>query len=98
MFTFSDVKGIDVGVDKEKNDVYAFYYTVKFNDGNFVDFFDGSMMSNNDKDFELLITDFDEKLKAQNVVKTVSKVYFEAYSIGLEKGYVSRIEQLFLTD
>lgn len=94
-YKYSDIKSIQVGVDRERRNSYSAYYSVIFNDGKSVNFFEGSMHEDKDKGFEYILIDLDKKLRAQGVSKSVSKVNFEEYSKGLDKEFVSRVEKLF---
>lgn len=95
IYRYSDIKKVDVGVEKEGRNSYSPYYNVIFHDGKSVNLFGGSMNEDNGKGFEYTLIDLDKKLKAQGVSKSVSKVNFEEYSKGLDKDFVSRVEKLF---
>lgn len=95
IYKYSDVKYVNVGVEKENKNSYSPYYKVIFNDGKSVDFFGGSMHKDKDIGFEYILNDLDKKLKVQGVIKSVNKENFEEYAKGLDKDFISRVEKLF---
>lgn len=95
IYKYSDIKRVDVGVEKEKRNSYSPYYTVTFSDGKSVNLFGGSMNEDMGKGFEYTLLDLDMKLKAQGVAKTVNKTNFDNYAKDLDKSFISRVEQLF---
>lgn len=95
IYKYNDVKSIDVGVKKEGRNSYSPYYKVIFTDGKSVDLFGGSSLDDKDKGFENILVDFDNKLRAEGVSKSINKANFEKYSKGLDKNFISRVEKLF---
>lgn len=95
IYKYSDIKRVDVGVEKENRNSYSPYYTVTFSNKKSVNLFGGSMHEDKDRGFEYILIDLDKKLKTQGVNKTVNKTNFDNYAKGLDKSFISRVNQLF---
>lgn len=95
IYKYSDIKRVDDGVEKENRNSYSPYYTVTFSNKKSVNLFGGSMHEDKDRGFEYILIDLDKKLKTQEVTKTVNKTNFDNYAKGLDKSFISRVEQLF---
>jgi hypothetical protein len=95
VYKYSDVKSIDVGVEKDDRNSFSPYYNVIFDDGKSLNLIGGVSMHEDRRGFEYILIDLDKKLRAQGVSKRVNKVNFEEYSKGLDKDFISRVEKLF---
>lgn len=95
IYKYSDIKRVDVGVEKDNRNSYSPYYTVTFSDKKSVNLFGGSMIEDKNRGFEYILIDLDKKLKTQGVTKIVNKTNFDNYAKDLDKNFISRVEQLF---
>ncbi|MFL0246087.1 hypothetical protein [Candidatus Clostridium stratigraminis] len=95
IYKYSDIKRVDVGIEKENRNSCSPYYTVIFSDKKSLNLFGGSMIEDKGVGFEYILIDLDKKLKTQGVTKTVNKTNFDNYAKDLDKSFVSRVEQLF---
>lgn len=95
IYNYSDVKSIDVGVERDGRNYYFPYYNVIFYDNRSVNLISESIHEDKGKGFEYILIDLDKKLGTQGVSKSISKVNFEEYSRGLDKDFISRMKKLF---
>lgn len=95
IYNYSDINRVNVGVTKGHKNSYSPYYKVIFNDNKSVDFFGDSMQDSKNMNFEDVLINLDNELRAQGVMKSVNKDNFEGYAKGLDKDFVSRVEKLF---
>ncbi len=95
IYSYSDVKKVDVGVEKGYSNSYSPYYTVVFADGKRVNLFGDTMLQENGTAFETILIDLDKRLKAQGVDKRVDNENFEKYADGLDPDFISRVKQIF---
>jgi hypothetical protein len=95
IYMYSDISTIDVRINKYKRNSYEPNYIITLKDGKSINLFGGSMHTNDDRGFEFIILDLDEKLKVQGVPKTVDKTNFENHAKDLDKDFISRVEKLF---
>lgn len=95
IYNYSDINGVKVGVTKGHKNSYSPYYKVIFNDNKSVDFLGDSMQDSKNMNFEDVLINLDNELRAQGVIKSVNKENFEKYAKGLDKNFVSRVETLF---
>lgn len=94
-YKYSTITNVNVGVAGNNENSYEPYYKVIFNDNKSVNLLGGSSMQTDKEDFEYVLVNLDKKLRAQGVIKSANKENFDKYSIGLDKGFISRIEKLF---
>ncbi|PRR79849.1 hypothetical protein [Clostridium vincentii] len=95
IYNYSDINSVNVGVAKGHKNSYSPYYKVIFNDDKSVNFFSDGMQASKNMNFEDVLINLDNELRAQGVIKSVNKENFEGYAKDLDKGFVSRVEKLF---
>ncbi len=95
IYSYSDIKTVEVAVKKGLKKDYTPYYKLTFKDGKTVDFFGGGAHEDHGLGFENILNDLDKKLLAQGVTKSVNKDNFEKYSKGLDKNFIRKVEKLF---
>jgi len=95
IYSYSDIKTVEVAVKKGLKKDYTPYYKLTFKDGKTVDFFGGGAQEDHGLGFENILNDLDKKLLAQGVSKSVNKDNFEKYSKGLDKDFIRKVEKLF---
>jgi hypothetical protein len=95
VYPYSDIKRVDVGIEKGYRNSYSPYYTVTFDDEKQVNLFGDTMLQENGPAFEYILIDLDTKLRVQGVNKSVDTKNFEKYSAGLDADFIGRVRQLF---
>lgn len=95
-YSYDDIVGINVQVDKGKDDYYDPSYEVLLHDGKTINFFGASVMNEGNKGFEEVLIEFDKKMRKQGIPKSVNKDNFEKFAEGLNTEYTGRVEKLFI--
>lgn len=95
VYLYSDIKRVDVGIEKEYRNSYSPCYMVTFDDEKKVNLFGDTMIQENGAAFEYILIDLDTKLRAQGVNKSVDTKNFEKYSADLDAEFIGRVRQLF---
>lgn len=95
VYPYSDIKRVDVWIEKGYRNSYSPNYTVTFDDEKQVNLFGDTMIQENGAAFEYILIDLDTKLRARGVNKRVDPKNVEKYSAGLDADFIGRVRQLF---
>ncbi len=92
IYSYNNVKSVNIGI-KKKIFFDNPYYEIVLIDGKRVDFYkDDNDLGNKD----IVLVEFDNKLKMLGVNKNVDKKYYDKYFKNVDDGYNNTIKKLFI--
>lgn len=92
IYSYNDVKSVNIGI-KKKIFFDRPYYEIVLDDGKKIDFYkDDNDLGNKD----IVLVEFDNKLKMLGVNKNVDKRYYDKYFKNLDDGYNNAIKKFFV--
>lgn len=93
IYSYSDVKSIDVGIEKRRGD-YTPYYRIHLRNNGIINLLGDSATMKEDMSLEKIILNIDSDFKKLGIPKKVIKSNFDSFAKSRDENYVSDINKL----
>lgn len=93
IYSYSEVKSIDVGIEKRRGD-YAPYYKIHLSNNSTINLLGDSTTMKEDMSLEKIILNIDSEFRKLDIPKKVNRSNFDSFAKSRDENYVSDINKL----